>query len=84
MYYVYLLQNLNNRDDFYLGYSSNLKQRVKSHNSGQNPSTKGRKWKVVYFEAYTTEIAAREREYRLKHDGRVKRFLMDRIKPHLF
>ncbi len=83
MHYVYLLQNVNSSDDFYLGYSSDLKKRVRDHNSGRNPSTKGRKWKVVYYEAYTTAVAAREREHRLKHDGRVRRFLMDRIETHI-
>ena len=36
-----------------------------------------------YYEAYLTEEAARDRERILKHDGRVKRFLMDRIRKHL-
>ena len=83
MFYVYLLQNVNNREDFYLGYSSDLKRRVNEHNSGKNQSTKGKSWLVVYYEAYTTMEAARYRERVLKHDGRVRRFLMDRIKKHI-
>jgi putative endonuclease len=83
MFYVYILQNLDNKDDLYLGYSSDLKRRLKDHNSGRNPSTKGRKWQVVYYEAYITEQAARERETRLKNDGRVRRFLRERLMPHI-
>ena len=83
MYDVYVLQNVSNHDEFYTGYSSDLKQRVRSHNEGQNASTRGRHWRLVYYEAYLTPQAARDRERILKHDGRVKRFLMDCIKKHL-
>ncbi len=83
MYYVYLLQNRDNDNDFYLGYSSDLKERFKQHNAGRNASTRGRAWRLVYYEAYSTADAARERERRLKHDGRVRRFLMDRVRRYL-
>ena len=83
MYYVYVLQNCNIASDFYLGYSSGLKRRVNEHLAGRNRSTAGRQWRLVYYEAYTSEQAARECERRLKHDGRVRRFLMERIERHL-
>ena len=83
MHYVYVLQNVDRCDDFYLGFSSDLRQRVEDHNQGRNQSTCGRTWRLVYYEAYLTEAAARRRERRLKHDGRVRRFLMDRIKESL-
>ena len=35
MHYVYVLQALDDRTVFYLGFSSNLKQRVKAHNGHQ-------------------------------------------------
>ena len=80
MYYIYVIQNLDNSEDFYLGFSRDLRRRVRSHNSGKNASTKGKKWRLVYYEAYSSESVARNRERKLKHDGRVKRFLMQRIK----
>ena len=83
VFYVYVLQNIDDAEDFYLGYSRDLKQRLEQHNTGSNASTRGRRWKLVYYEAYLASEAAREREQRLKHDGRVRRFLMDRIKRHL-
>ena len=83
MFYVYVLQNQDDPEDFYLGYSADLRRRLAEHNASENPSTQGRTWQLVYYEAYLTEEAAREREYRLKHDGRVKRFLMERLKSHL-
>ena len=80
MYYVYVLFNENNPKDTYLGYSSDLRKRVMQHNSGMNTSTRGRQWQLVYYEAYVSEKAARLREKRLKYDGRVKRFLFERIR----
>ena len=80
MYYVYVLFNEENPKDTYLGYSSDLRKRVMQHNSGMNASTRGRQWQLVYYEAYVSEKVARLREKRLKHDGRVKRFLFERIR----
>ena len=83
MYYVYILRNINDKSDFYLGYTSDIERRIFEHNIGKNKSTKNKEWELVYYESYTTINAARKREYRLKHDGRVKKYLMDRIKEDL-
>lgn len=79
MYYVDVLQNVANSEDFYIGYTSDPRRRLDPHNDGENRSTKGRRWRVAYDEAYLTDAAARERERRLKHDGRVRRFRMERL-----
>ena len=83
MYYVYVLRSENEENRFYLGSTKDLKQRLKSHNQGENKSTKGTQWQLVYYEAYLTLNAARQREHKLKQDGRSKRFLMQRIKESL-
>ena len=83
MYYVYVIQDIEDEAKFYTGFSSNLRKRLEAHNAGINKSTRSRHWRLVYYEAYLTEQAARDRERVLKHDGRVKRFLMDRIRKHL-
>ncbi len=80
MHYVYMLQNLADKDDYYLGCTSDLKKRFASHNQGKNNATKNKQWRIVYYEAYLTLSAARNREYHLKQDGRAKRFLLQRIK----
>ena len=80
MYYVYLLQSTRDRERFYLGCTGDLKDRVRSHNRGENAATRGHLWKLVYYEAYTTLAAARRREYRLKHNGKAKAALLRRIK----
>ncbi len=83
MYYVYVLQSLKKSESFYTGYTSDLKIRFKQHNDGKNTSTAWSQWRLVYYEAYASEDAARDRERILKHNGRVKQFLMKRIKKHL-
>ena len=83
MYYVYVLQSTDDPERFYLGCTGDLKQRVRSHNQGENRATRGSQWKLVYYEAYTTLAAARRREYRLKHNGKAKASLMRRIKESL-
>ena len=80
MHYLYVLQSLESADRFYIGCTSDLRKRVKEHNSGNEQSTKGMKWKLVYYEAYVSFKAARKREYRLKHNGKARRHVMDRIK----
>jgi len=76
MYYVYVLKS---GDKFYVGYTSDLKRRVSEHNSGINRSTRGRKWRLIYYEAYLSEKDARDRERKLKQRGQSKRRLFERI-----
>ncbi len=76
MYCVYLIVNENGCK--YIGYTSNLKQRVENHNKGLNTSTKGHKWKLVYAEAYLDEEDARKRERKLKYHGQSKYHVYNR------
>ena len=70
MFYVYLLQSIKNKS-IYIGYSSNLKQRLNQHNNGENTSTKKDKpWKLIYYEAYQSKEDAISRERRLKHHAK--------------
>ena len=83
MFYVYIIQDCDRPDRFYVGFSSDLKRRLVEHNSGSNHSTRGRRWRLVYYEAYLTKDAAIKRELVLKGDGRTRRHLMDRINAML-
>jgi len=61
-YYVYVLQSLK-IDWIYVGFTSDLKQRVKSHNNNENYST--RKYaplKLIFYEAYPSKRDALRRE----------------------
>ena len=83
MHYVYVIQNARVPEEFYIGFTSDLRQRMRQHNSGLNASTRGREWRLVYYEAYRSKRSAMRRERMLKHDGRVRRFLMQRVKESL-
>ena len=80
MYYFYVLRNRNNASEFYTGFTSDLKRRLAEHKSGQQASTRGRNWELAYYEAYQSERVAREREQKIKQNGRMRTLLMDRIK----
>ena len=66
MFYVYLIQSIEDRE-LYIGYTSDLKKRLKEHNQGLNRSTKRYlPWKLIYYEACKNEKDARRREGYLK------------------
>jgi putative endonuclease len=81
MYYVYLIQN--EKDEIYYGSTNNLRKRFKEHNRGEVKSTKGGKWGLVYYEAFSSEADAREREKQLKHHGQALAQLKRRLKKSL-
>lgn len=65
-YYVYVLQSLKT-DWVYVGSTSDLRVRFKSHNNGENLSTKGYKpFKLIFYEAYLSKKDALRREEYLK------------------
>ena len=77
VFYVYVIRS--EAEDFYIGFSKDLKRRMEEHNASKTRSTSAREWKSVYCEAYLSEKAARDKERMLKHDGRTRRHLMKRI-----
>tara|TARA_A100000164_G_C21449289_1_gene559250 strand:- start:312 stop:545 length:234 start_codon:yes stop_codon:yes gene_type:complete len=53
----------------YVGYTSNLKNRIKLHNSNKGAkSTKGHKWKIIFKKNFYSKSKAMSYEYKLKHD----------------
>jgi putative endonuclease len=60
MFYVYILRS---DTHFYVGYTSNLKNRILEHNAGQNISTKRYvPWELIFYEAYISQVDALRRE----------------------
>jgi Predicted endonuclease containing a URI domain len=78
-----VLQSLNDVDRFYIGQSGDLRRRVDEHNKGASRSTRHDRWRLVYYEAYASRSAAIRRERILKHDGRSRRALMERVRASL-
>ena len=69
-YYVYLLLTKSGKNHIsYVGYTNNLINRLKKHNSSNGAKfTKGRKWKVIYSKKYNNKSTALKEEYKLKKD----------------
>ena len=83
MFYVYLIQS-KTTNELYVGYTFDITQRILSHNTASNISTKhGVPWELIYVEGYRSERDARVREQKLKHHGNSKRFVNERIKNSL-
>ena len=82
MHYVYVLRQVGG-GRFYLGFTSDLRRRLKEHNAGGNTSTRGSRWRLLYYEAYWSEEAARAREAKLKRNRRMQQLLMARLKSPL-
>ena len=67
MHYVYLLRSLKNPDKTYIGSTTDLIQRLETHNSGGSIHTKqDRPWKLVMYLAFESETKAREFEKYIK------------------
>ncbi len=61
-YYVYVLVSLKD-NNLYIGYTDNLKRRLKQHTNGRTKSLKLRQpLKLVYFEAFINKKDAQEKE----------------------
>ena len=76
-YYVYMLKSIGKKSVTYVGYTINLKNRISLHNKGKGAKfTRGRKWKLIYKEKYTSKNKAISREYYIKKN----RILRNKIK----
>lgn len=61
----------------YVGYTNDLKKRIKLHNSGKGAKfTRGRKWKLIYKEKLNSKKEAISREYYIKNNRKFR----DKIK----
>ena len=82
VYYVYVLKNTNkSKLTTYVGYTKDLKNRLKLHNEGIGAKfTRGRKWKIMYFEKYSTKEEAISIEYYIKKNRKVRNQIKDKFK----
>lgn len=67
MYYVYLLKSLKNPTKTYIGYTTNLEQRIETHNAGGSEYTSDhRPWKLVGYTCFDSATKALDFEKYLK------------------
>lgn len=69
MFYAYILKSLKDGKT-YVGYTNNLEERLKRHNSGQVTATKHRRpLRLLFSEAFSTMAEAKKREQYWKNGG---------------
>ena len=82
MFYVYVLRSASD-SGFYIGFSTNLRLRLKQHAEGKSLATAQRgPWKLVYYEAYLNQADALGREKYLK-SGAGRKFLKAQLRNYL-
>ena len=82
MYYTYVLRSFKD-NQYYTGFTKDLKQRFEQHQKGRIDSTKDRRpLELIYYEACLDQNDATKREKYLKtYNG--KMFLKRRLKSYL-
>jgi putative endonuclease len=72
-YHVYMLKLISNKSITYVGYTKDIKKRIGLHNSGKGAKfTRGRKWKLIYKEKFTSKNKAISREYYIKKNRKLR------------
>ena len=81
-YFVYLIGSYkNSKFTTYVGYTNNLKKRINLHNEGKGAKfTKGRFWKIMYYEKYKTRKEAILREIHIKKNRKLRNSIKDKYK----
>lgn len=83
MFYNYILESIKN-GELYIGFTSDLRKRLKEHNQGLNLSTKRYKpWIIIYYEACLDEGDAIRREGYMK-TTQGTRLIKRRLKDYLY
>ncbi len=81
-YFVYLIGNYRKlKLTTYVGYTNNLKKRINLHNNGKGAKfTRGRNWKLIYYEEYPTKKEAILRECYIKKNKKLRNSIKDKYK----
>ena len=63
----------------YVGYTNDIKKRIKLHNDGRGAKfTKGRNWKLIYKENFSTKGQAISREYYIKNNRKLRNLIKNK------
>jgi putative endonuclease len=73
-YFVYMIVT-KHKDKWisYVGYTNNIAKRLDLHNTSKGAKfTKGKFWKIIYFEKYSNKVDAMKNEYKLKKNYKLR------------
>ncbi|MFZ5953715.1 MAG: GIY-YIG nuclease family protein [Candidatus Dependentiae bacterium] len=72
MYFVYLLKSINFSNQTYIGYTTDIQNRLITHNNGGSPHTaKYKPWKLhAYFAFEDKYVALKFEQYLKSHAGK--------------
>ena len=81
-YFVYLIgSHKHHKLTTYVGYTNNLKKRINLHNKGKGAKfTRGRKWKLLYKEEFSTKKEAISRESYIKKKRKLRNLIKKKYK----
>ena len=64
-----------------MGYTNNLRKRIDLHNEGSGAKfTRGRKWKLLYYEKFSTKKEAISRECYIKKNRKFRNSIKEKYK----
>ena len=78
-HFIYILYS-ESKDNYYVGYSKNLKERLSKHNQNHKGFTgKARDWRIVHTEEFPDKNSAvmREKEIKKKKSRKYIEFLVN-------
>jgi len=76
-----MLKSINNNkpNKSYVGYTSNLSERINKHNNNKGAkSTRGYKWVLIYKRYFKDKSKAMSYEYKLKKDRKKRSILLNK------
>ena len=84
-YYVYvLISKYKNKFFTYVGYTVNLKKRLKLHNSSKGAKyTRGKKWKIIYSKKFKSKKIAMINEYKIKKNRKLRDLLKKKFNENI-
>ena len=73
-YYVYVLISSYKKKLYtYVGYTVDLKKRLRLHNSNKGAKyTRGKHWKIIYKQSFSTKKNAMSNEYKIKKNRKFR------------
>ncbi len=83
-FYVYLIATKrNNKLISYVGFTNNLSNRMKLHNSGKGAKfTRGNNWDLLFKKKFKTRSEAMKNEYKLKKNYSLRKKIKENYYSH--